>query len=133
LSNLKPNDFNLNLIHNKQDEQQDINHDIHHDLATLELNGIHAISLAENDFEGFNESRNSQISDWKKNNEFFLKYLKKNKLSKFWALGSYYFIIFKHFNFRYLTLSLFIKYCLVFVQAPLVLIYKLLRFKNYIK
>jgi hypothetical protein len=26
LSNLKPNDFNLNLIHNKQDEQQDINH-----------------------------------------------------------------------------------------------------------
>ena len=26
LSNLKPNDFNLNIIHNKQDEQQDINH-----------------------------------------------------------------------------------------------------------
>lgn len=26
LSNLKPNDFNLNLIHNKQNEQQDINH-----------------------------------------------------------------------------------------------------------
>ena len=34
-------------------EQQDINHDIHHDLATLESNGIHALSLAENDFEGY--------------------------------------------------------------------------------
>jgi hypothetical protein len=103
------------------------------DLPSVNLWKKMDIIKFENDFNTFDESRSGQISEWKKNKNFFLKYLKKNNLSCFWALGSYYFIIFKHFNFRYLTLSLLIKYCMVFIQAPLVLIYKILRFKNYIK
>lgn len=85
----------------------------------------------ENDFGGLNETRERQIFDWKKNYNFFIKYLQKNKLSKKWAYGSYYYIIFKHFNFRYMTFKLFIKYCLLYIQAPLILLYKLLKMKNY--
>jgi len=87
----------------------------------------------ENDFAGMNESRIRQIEDWNKNKNFFLKYLKKNRLSKFWALGSYYFIILKHFNFKYLTPLLFLKYCLMFIKAPLILIFKLFGHKDYTK
>jgi hypothetical protein len=103
------------------------------DLPSVNLWKKMDIIKFENDFNTFDESRSGQISEWKKNKNFFLKYLKKNNLSCFWALGSYYFIIFKHFNFRYLTPLLLIKYCMVFIQAPLVLIYKILRLKNYIK
>lgn len=87
----------------------------------------------ENDFVGLNESRDRQISDWVKNKNFFLKYLKKNKFSTLWASGSYYYIIFKHFNFKFLSFSLLLNYMLLFIQAPLIILYKILRIKNYIK
>jgi hypothetical protein len=87
----------------------------------------------ENDFMGLNESRGRQISDWVNNKNYFLKYLKKNKLSNLWANGSYYYIIFKHFNFKFLSFRLLLNYMLLFFQAPLIILYKILRIKNYIK
>ena len=87
----------------------------------------------ENDFMGLNESRGRQISDWVNNKNYLLKYLKKNKLSNLWANGSYYYIIFKHFNFKFLSFRLLVNYMLLFFQAPLIILYKILRIKNYIK
>jgi hypothetical protein len=87
----------------------------------------------ENDFMGLNESRGRQILDWVNNKNYLLKYLKKNKLSNLWANGSYYYIIFKHFNFKFLSFRLLLNYMLLFFQAPLIFLYKILRIKNYIK
>ena len=52
----------------------------------------------ENKFKDFNENREWQIKSWKKNNEFFKKFLKKNNLSLFYAFGSYYYLLFKIFR-----------------------------------
>jgi len=103
------------------------------DIPSVNLWKYMDIIKFENDFIGLNESRVRQIADWDKNKNYLLKYLKKNKLSTFWATGSYYYIIFKHFSFNFLSFRLLLNYILLFFQAPLIFLYKILRIKNYIK
>jgi hypothetical protein len=103
------------------------------DIPSVNLWKYMDIIKFENDFIGLNESRVRQIADWDKNKNYLLKYLKKNKLSNFWATGSYYYIIFKHFSFNFLSFRLLLNYILLFFQAPLIFLYKILRIKNYIK
>ena len=54
----------------------------------------------DNDLKAFSENRNWQIRSWKENQKFFLNFLKKNKLSKLYAYGSYYYLLFKIFNIK---------------------------------
>lgn len=81
----------------------------------------------ENDFKSFNETRKNQIIEWRKNNKFFIRFLKKNNLSLFWSKGSYYYLILRHFNFRLLSLSLFLKYLLFFLGLPFAILRKIFR------
>ena len=78
----------------------------------------------ENDFKSFSEDRSWQIKSWKLNQKYFLKFLKKNKLSKLYAYGSYYFLLFKIFNFKDLNFNLIISYLIFY---PYNLIKKFLR------
>jgi hypothetical protein len=81
----------------------------------------------ENDFKSFNETRINQIVEWNKNKEYFIRFLKKNDLSLFWAKGSYYYIIFRHFNFKLLSLSLLLKYFFLFLDLPFAILRKIFR------
>jgi len=81
----------------------------------------------ENDFKSFNETRKNQIIEWDKNNKYFIRFLKKNNLSLFWSKGSYYYLILRHFNFRLLSLSLFLKYLLFFLGLPFAILRKIFR------
>ena len=79
----------------------------------------------ENKFKDFNENREWQIKSWKKNNEFFKKFLKKNNLSLFYAFGSYYYLLFKIFRIRDMNLKLLIIYLRFYLFLPFHLIKKL--------
>jgi hypothetical protein len=81
----------------------------------------------ENDFKSFNETRKNQIIEWDKNNKYFIHFLKKNNLSLFWSKGSYYYLILRHFNFKLLSLSLFLKYLLFFFGLPFAILRKIFR------
>jgi hypothetical protein len=81
----------------------------------------------ENDFKSFNETRKNQIIEWDKNNKYFIHFLKKNNLSLFWSKGSYYYLILRHFNFKLLSLSLFLKYLLFFLGLPFAILRKIFR------
>lgn len=63
-----------------------------------------------NDFQAFTEDRKWQINSWKENQKYFLNFLRKNNLNKLYAYGSYYFLLFKIFNFKDLNLKLFLSY-----------------------
>tara|TARA_Y100001958_G_scaffold157985_1_gene154543 strand:+ start:651 stop:1508 length:858 start_codon:yes stop_codon:yes gene_type:complete len=81
----------------------------------------------ENDFKSFSEDRSWQINSWKENQKYFLKFLKKYNLSKLYANGSYYFLLYKIFNFKDLNFSLLLSY-LIFYPYNL---FK--KFINYLK
>ena len=68
----------------------------------------------DNDFESFNEDRSWQINSWKENQGYFLNFLKQNNLSKLYAYGSYYYLLFKIFRFRDLNFILFISYLIFY-------------------
>ncbi len=68
----------------------------------------------ENDFETFNENRKSQEISWKENQKYFLDFLNENKLNKFYAYGSYYYILFKIFRFKDLNFNLFLSYIIFY-------------------
>ena len=61
----------------------------------------------ENDFKSFSEDRSWQINSWKQNQKYFIKFLNKYKLSKLYAYGSYYYLLYKIFNFKDLNFNLF--------------------------
>jgi hypothetical protein len=79
----------------------------------------------DNDLNAFVEDRTWQINSWKENQKYFLKFLKDNKLSKFYALGSYYFLLYKIFRFKDLNVNLLLSY-LIFYPYNLIkkIIYK---------
>lgn len=81
----------------------------------------------ENDFKSFNETRNKQIIEWNKNNNYFIRFLKKNNLSLFWSKGSYYYLILRHFNFKLLSFSLFLKYLMFFLGLPFAILRKVFK------
>ena len=68
----------------------------------------------ENDFGAFNENRKSQEISWKENQKYFLDFLNENKLNKFYAYGSYYYILFKIFRFKDLNFNLFLSYIIFY-------------------
>ncbi len=68
----------------------------------------------DNDFQAFNEDRSWQINSWKENQDYFLNFLKHNNLSKLYAYGSYYYLIFKFFSFRDLNFNLLISYLIFY-------------------
>ena len=79
----------------------------------------------ENKFKDFNENREWQIKSWKKNNDFFKRFLKKNNLSLFYAFGSYYYLLFKIFRIRDMNLKLLIIYVRFYLFLPFHLIKKI--------
>ena len=79
----------------------------------------------ENDFESFSEDRNWQIESWKENQRYLLNFLRENKLSELYAYGSYYYLLYKVFNFRDLNFKLLLSY---FIFYPLNLFKKLISF-----
>ena len=67
-----------------------------------------------NDFEAFTENRDWQIKSWKENQRYFLKFLEENKLSKLYAYGSYYYLLLKIFNFKYINYHLILSYLIFY-------------------
>ena len=68
----------------------------------------------DNDLKAFSENRNWQINSWKENQKYFLNFLKKNKLSKLYAYGSYYYLLYKIFNIKDLNLNLLLAYLIFY-------------------
>ena len=68
----------------------------------------------DNDFEAFVEDREWQINSWKENQSYFMSFLKKNSLSKLYAFGSYYYLLFKIFNLRDLNINLLLAYLIFY-------------------
>ena len=68
----------------------------------------------DNDFEAFVEDRSWQIKAWKENQKYLLEFLKDNNLSKLYAFGSYYYLLFKIFNIRDLNINLLLSYLIFY-------------------
>ena len=68
----------------------------------------------DNDFQAFNENRNSQRKSWIENQKYFLDFLIENKISKVYAYGSYYYLLYKIFRFRDLNFNLFLSYLIFY-------------------
>ena len=68
----------------------------------------------DNDFEAFVEDRSWQIKAWKENQKYLLEFLKDNKLSKLYATGSYYYLLFKIFNIKDLNIYLLLSYLIFY-------------------
>ena len=66
------------------------------------------------DVEAFVEDREWQINSWKENQSYFMSFLKKNSLSKLYAFGSYYYLLFKIFNLRDLNINLLLAYLIFY-------------------
>ncbi|MBD1134962.1 hypothetical protein IDH21_01010 [Pelagibacterales bacterium SAG-MED47] len=68
----------------------------------------------ENDFEAFTEDRVWQIKSWKENQTYLLNFLKSVKLSNLYAYGSYYYLLYKIFNFKDLNFKLILSYLIFY-------------------
>ncbi len=68
----------------------------------------------ENDFKSFSEDRSWQINSWRENQQHFIKFLSKYRLSKLYAYGSYYYLLYKIFNFKDLNFKLFLSYLIFY-------------------
>ena len=103
------------------------------DLLNIPIYNIYKnikIIKLENDFETINENRDWQIKSWKKNQKFFINFLKKNKLPLMYAYGSYYYLLLKILKLRDLNINLTIVYFKFFLNTPKNLIYKFINFFN---
>lgn len=81
------------------------------------------IKKYNNDRDVFNDLRENEIKSWKINQNYLIKFLEKNSLSKLYATGSMYYLIYKFFNIRELNLRLLIIYIKILIKLP----------KNFIK
>jgi hypothetical protein len=68
----------------------------------------------DNDFESFSEDRTWQSISWKENQSYLLNFLKHNSLSKMYAYGSYYYLLFKVFNIKDLNFNLLLSYLIFY-------------------
>ena len=68
----------------------------------------------DNDFETFSEDRSWQSVSWKENQGYLINFLEQNNLSKMYAYGSYYYLLFKVFNFKDLNLNLSLSYLIFY-------------------
>ena len=78
----------------------------------------------DNDFGAFTEDRSWQVKSWKENQGYFLRFLKDNKLSQFYAYGSYYYLLYRIFNIKDLNFNLLFSYLIFY---PYNLIKKVIR------
>lgn len=83
-------------------------------LKTINLFKKMNVVKFDNDFKSFSEDRKTQINAWKENQKYFLEFLNENKLSKLYAYGSYYYILFKILNIRDLNFNLFLSYIIFY-------------------
>ena len=79
----------------------------------------------DNDLASFTEDRNCQINSWSENKVYLLNFLTENNLSKLYAYGSYYYLLFKIFNFKDLNFNLFLAYTIFY---PYNIIKKIINF-----
>jgi len=86
------------------------------------------VKKIENKFSDFNENREWQIESWKKNNNFFKKFLKKNNLSSLYSTGSYHFLLYKIFRIKDMNYNLFIVYLKFYLFTPILICKKILNF-----
>ena len=68
----------------------------------------------DNDFKSFSEDRSWQSISWKENQGYLLNFLEHNNLSKMYAYGSYYYLLFKVFNFKDLNFNLLLSYLIFY-------------------
>ena len=68
----------------------------------------------ENDFGAFAENRVWQIKSWKENQVYLLNFLKSLKLSNLYAYGSYYYLLYKIFNFKDFNFKLILSYLIFY-------------------
>ena len=68
----------------------------------------------ENDFGAFTEDRVWQIKSWKENQAYLLNFLKSVKLSNLYAYGSYYYLLYKIFNFKDFNFKLILSYLIFY-------------------
>ena len=73
----------------------------------------------ENNFKKFKESDKWRTKSWIENNNFFKIFLKSNNLSLSYSNLSYYYILYKIFNFKDISLKLLISYFLFYTYFPL--------------
>ena len=69
----------------------------------------------ENNFSDTKEDRTWQINAWNENKIYLIDFLKRHNLSLLYAKGSYYYLLYRIFNFKDLNLRLFIIYIKVFL------------------
>ena len=81
----------------------------------------------ENDFKTIKENRNWQISSWNQNKKYFLNFLVKNKLSKMYANGSYYFLLLKILRITDFNLKLLLVYFRFYLFLPIRIIWKIFK------
>jgi len=91
------------------------------------------VKKIENKFSDFNENREWQIASWKKNNNLFKKFLKKNNLSSLYSTGSYHFLLYKIFRIKDMNYNLFIVYLKFYLFTPILICKKILHFLNFKK
>lgn len=78
----------------------------------------------DNEENTLKKTRNSQISSWKKNQKYLIKFLNKRNLSIFYAKGSFFYIAFKLFKISDLSPTMLIIYTRLLLKFLILLIKK---------
>lgn len=87
----------------------------------------------ENNFSEIKEDRTWQINSWNQNKIYLINFLERHNLSLLYAKGSYYYLLYKIFNFKDLNLRLLIIYIKVFLYYLPKAFFKISNWKNFFK
>jgi hypothetical protein len=87
----------------------------------------------ENNFSEIKENRSWQINSWNQNKIYLIDFLKLYNLPLLYAKGSYYYLLYKIFNFKDLNLRLLIIYIKVFLYYLPKAFFKISNWKNFLK
>ena len=87
----------------------------------------------ENNFNDLKEDRTWQINAWNQNKIYLIDFLQRHNLSLLYAKGSYYYLLYKIFNFKDLNLRLLIIYIKVFLYYLPKAFFKIYNWKIFLK
>jgi hypothetical protein len=87
----------------------------------------------ENNFSEIKEDKSWQINSWHQNKIYLIDFLKRHKLSLFYAKGSYYYLLYKIFNFKDFNFRLLIIYIKVFLYYLPKAFFKISNWKTFLK
>ena len=87
----------------------------------------------ENNFSEIKEDRSWQINSWNQNKIYLIDFLKRYNLPLLYAKGSYYYLLYKIFNFKDLNLRLSIIYIKVFLYYLPKVFFKISNWKTFLK